>query len=80
MVDNLRKATQELEAPICPKCLVEMKWYSSTRVSQSPLVVEHAFTCDGCGRLARTKTTIKDAPAVPPSKLSMPLRQTGRVS
>lgn len=29
MVDRLRSAAEQLEAPTCPDCRIEMRWYRS---------------------------------------------------
>lgn len=42
MVDRLRQAADLLEAPICPKCLIEMSWFRSelVRVKPTSLIVQ----------------------------------------
>jgi hypothetical protein len=69
MVDRLRRALDDLEAPICPNCHIEMTWSRSWL--NAPDTISHLFQCDNCGRLDTTTSTIQPI-IVPPDKLSAP--------
>ena len=69
MVDRLKKALDELEAPICPNCHLEMKWTRSSLVATDTIL--HLFHCPGCWRTGETRSKIEVA-VVPPDKLSRP--------
>lgn len=72
MVDRLKSATEDLEAPICPTCLIEMKWFRSELVQDEPeALIAHLFVCPNCKRADRTETKLKPTRA-PPDKLSAP--------
>lgn len=69
MVDRLRRALRDLEAPLCPNCHLEMTWSRSWLTAQD--TVSHLFQCDNCHRV--DTTTSKVTPTiVPPDKLSAP--------
>ena len=72
MVDRLKSATEHLEAPGCPNCQIEMKWFCSKLVREEPVpVIEHQFICPSCRRVERSRTEL--APVrVLPDKLSAP--------
>ena len=72
MVNRLKKSTEYLEAPSCPGCHVDMRWFSSKLISDDPvLVIDHAFVCPICKRPERVQTGF--APTrVLPDKLSAP--------
>ena len=72
MVDSLKQSLENLEPPICPKCRVEMRWYRSDRVSETPTTIAHFFSCPNCNRTTETKSTLSVTPNVPPAKLSKP--------
>lgn len=72
MVDRLKSATEHLEAPACPNCRIEMRWFRSELVRETPVsVVSHEFVCPHCKRAERLETKFKPV-AVPPGKLSAP--------
>ena len=72
MVDRLKTATEHLEAPGCPNCLIEMRWFSSRLVSDEPVsVIEHHFICPNCKRTERAETKFMPV-RVPPDKLAAP--------
>ena len=72
MVDRLRNATEHMEAPVCPGCHVEMRWFRSELVRDAPIsVIAHEFICPHCGRPGRSETKFKPA-EVPPDKLAAP--------
>lgn len=74
MVDKLKKSLEQLEAPICPNCNMEMTWSRSTLVEASPVTITHVFVCAGCNRLAEMTSKVRSATIVPPDKLSAPRR------
>jgi hypothetical protein len=69
MVDRIRRAFDELEAPICPACNVEMKWARSNLVAAD--TISHLFQCPNCSRTGETRSKI-EVVIVPPGKLSAP--------
>jgi hypothetical protein len=69
MVERLKRALDELEPPICPNCLIEMKWTRSALVSAD--TIAHLFHCSNCGRTGKTETKVTPI-IVPPDKLSAP--------
>ncbi len=71
-MDRLKKSLEQLEAPICPSCNIEMSWSRSTLVN--PTTVAHVFVCPRCTTIAESKSTIK-ATSIPPEKLSAPNRR-----
>lgn len=72
MVDRLRSAAEHLEAPICPDCHIEMRWYRSELLADEPVpVIAHLFVCPHCKRAAQADTIFKATPG-PPDRLSAP--------
>ena len=72
MVDRLKSATENLEAPGCPNCHIEMRWFSSKLVEDDPApVIEHEFICPNCKRAERAQTRFTPI-RVLPDKLSAP--------
>lgn len=72
MVDRLRSAAEQLEAPTCPDCHVEMKWFRSELLADEPTpVIAHLFVCPHCKRAAQADTIFRGSQA-PPDKLSAP--------
>ncbi|WP_247556384.1 hypothetical protein [Bradyrhizobium sp. 138] len=72
MVDRLRSAAEHLEAPTCPDCHIEMRWYRSELLADEPVpIIAHLFVCPHCKRAAQADTIFKGAQA-PPDKLSAP--------
>lgn len=72
MVDRLKSATEHLEAPTCPNCHLEMKWFRSELIRENPIsVISHEFVCPHCKRADRIETKF-NPPVVPPYKLSAP--------
>lgn len=57
-MEVLRKSIEQLSAPICQSCAVEMTWYRS--ILRAPeQVIAHAFACPRCGSAAETTTPVK---------------------
>jgi hypothetical protein len=80
VVDRLKSAAEHLEAPGCPNCRIEMRWFSSKLVADEPeSVIEHEFICPNCERLGRSRTKFMPA-RVLPDKLSAPFVTAGLMS
>jgi len=72
MVDRLKSAAEHLEAPTCPNCHIEMRWFRSELVRETPTsVIVHQFVCPHCKRTDRRETSARPV-VVPPDKLSAP--------
>ncbi|MGL3105647.1 hypothetical protein [Bradyrhizobium sp. BR 1432] len=72
MVDRLRSAAEQLEAPICPDCHIEMKWFRSELLADEPTpIIAHLFVCPHCKRAIKTDTIFKGT-QTPPDKLAAP--------
>jgi len=72
MVDRLRSAAEQLEAPSCPDCHIEMRWYRSELLADEPVpIIAHLFVCPHCKRSAQADTFFKGT-QMPPEKLSAP--------
>ena len=57
MVDRLRSAAEQLEAPTCPDCHIEMRWYRSELLADDPVpIIVHLFAWLHCKRAAETDT------------------------
>ena len=64
MVDRLRNAAEHLEAPTCPDCHIEMKWFRSELLADEPTpIIAHLFVCPHCKRAAQADTKFKGTPA-----------------
>lgn len=71
-MDLLKKALGDLEAPICPNCHLNMRWFRSELVRDTPpAIIAHLFVCPNCKRAQRTDTKLT-SPPVPPDKLAAP--------
>ena len=73
MIDRLRRSFENLEAPTCPNCLIDMRWYRSIMVAQSPLTVSHYFACPNCARIVERQVVMSRDADIPPGKLSAPV-------
>ena len=72
-MDRLKKSIDEVVPPICPTCLIEMRWTRSALVrDEDPAMIQHTFHCPSCNRIGETKTEVKEA-RIPPNKLSLPI-------
>jgi hypothetical protein len=73
MADDLKRSIEHLESPDCGDCRTKMKWYRSVRASQLPLVIDHFFQCENCGRIVQVRSD-QSSPTKPspPSQLSLP--------
>jgi hypothetical protein len=75
MADDLKRSIEHLESPDCPDCRIKMKWYRSIRASQLPLVIDHFFQCENCGRIAQVRSDQSSSTqSAPPTRLSLPRR------
>ena len=73
MADDLKRSIEHLESPDCPNCRIKMKWYRSVRASQLPLVIDHFFQCENCGRIVQVRgDQSSPTKSAPPSQLSLP--------
>jgi hypothetical protein len=60
MVDRLRSAAEQLEAPTCPDCHIEMRWYRSELLADEPVpIITHLFVCPHCKRAGQTDTIFR---------------------
>ncbi|TQF38442.1 hypothetical protein UNPF46_16060 [Bradyrhizobium sp. UNPF46] len=72
MVDRLRRAAEQLEAPTCPDCHIEMRWFRSELLADEPVpIIAHLFVCPHCKRTAQTDTLFQGTQRSP-DKLSAP--------
>ena len=72
MVDRLRNAAEHLEAPMCPDCHIEMKWFRSELLADEPTpIIAHLFVCPHCKRAAKADTMFTGGQATR-DKLSAP--------
>ena len=76
MVDRLKKSFDDLIAPECTKCRMEMKWYRSEMIAPGSDIVHHYFYCPSCGDFTKLKSKIEKNSDLPPhGKLSLPWRK-----
>jgi len=62
MVDRLKGVVEQLEAPTCPDCHVEMRWFRSELVADDLMpIIAHLFVCPQCKSAAQVDTIFKDA-------------------
>jgi len=69
-MDRLKRSLEELEAPTCPSCGIEMQWYRSELVRFAPLTNLHLFNCPTCCFLAEAET-VNEPAWVSPDKLAV---------
>ena len=73
MADDLKRSIEHLESPDCPDCRIKMKWYRSVRASQLPLIIDHFFQCENCGRIVQVRSDqSSETKSSPPTRLSLP--------
>ena len=77
MVHKLKQSLEQLVAPVCPGCNVEMTWSRSALVEASPITITHIFQCANCNRMAKTTSELKSSTIVPPDKLFAPRHVAG---
>jgi hypothetical protein len=69
-MDRLKHSLEDLEAPTCPTCGIEMQWHRSELVRFVPVTNLHLFNCPTCFLLAESETV--DEPVwVSPDKLTV---------
>jgi hypothetical protein len=56
VMDRLKHSLEDLEAPTCPTCGIEMQWYRSELVRFVPVTNLHLFNCPTCFLLAESET------------------------
>jgi hypothetical protein len=54
----LRRSIEQLAAPICDVCSVEMAWSRSALVADEQAIL-HVFICPHCNKIGETKTPTK---------------------
>jgi hypothetical protein len=59
-MEVLRRSIEQLVAPICRDCNVELAWTRSTLVAAEQ-VVSHIVMCSRCGSIDETKTPVSVA-------------------
>jgi hypothetical protein len=69
-MDRLKHSLEELEAPTCPTCGIEMQWYRSELVRFTPVTNLHLFNCLTCCLLAEAET-VKEPVWVSPDQLAV---------
>jgi hypothetical protein len=57
-MEILRRSIEQVAAPICSSCNVEMAWSRSSLVAAEKAIL-HVFICPGCDQLGETKTPVK---------------------
>jgi hypothetical protein len=72
VVDSVKRAFEDLDPPVCPKCQLDMKWTHSTLVARD--TINHVFHCPSCYRAGSTTTKI-EVIVVSPDKLFSPIIQ-----
>jgi hypothetical protein len=55
-MDRLKHSLEDLEAPTCPTCGVEMQLYRSELVKFVPVTNLHLFNCPTCFLLAESES------------------------
>jgi hypothetical protein len=69
MVHRIRRVFEELEAPACPNCRLDMTWTRSNLVASD--TIRHLFHCPNCWQVGETTSKI-EVIVVPPDKLAAP--------
>jgi hypothetical protein len=69
-MDRLKHSLEELEAPTCPTCGIEMQWYRSELVRFTPVTNLHLFNCPTCCLLAEAET-VKEPVWVSPGQVAV---------
>ena len=73
MADDLKRAVEDLQSPLCGDCHTLMKWYRSIGVAEMPTEIAHFFQCPNCGRITETRSTLRTSEnGGGPQKLSRP--------
>lgn len=69
-MDRLKHSLEDLEAPTCPSCGIEMQWCRSELVRFVPVTNLHLFNCPACFLLAKSET-VSEPVWVSPDKLAL---------
>src|SRR5437879_13646447 len=67
---RLKHSLEDLEAPTCPTCGIEMQWHRSELVRFVPVTNLHLFNCPTCFLLAESET-VGEPVWVSPDKLTV---------
>ena len=67
---RLKHSLEDLEAPTCPTCGIEMRWHRSELVRFDPVTNLHLFNCLTCFLLAESET-VSEPVWVSPDKLAV---------
>jgi C4-type Zn-finger protein len=59
-MEILRHSIEQLSAPVCPDCHLEMSW-SRSMLRATEKVIEHVFICDRCSRVGEIRTPMKSS-------------------
>jgi hypothetical protein len=54
----LRRSIEQVAAPICNSCTIEMAWSRSSLVAAEKAIL-HVFVCPRCDAIGETKTPVK---------------------
>jgi hypothetical protein len=57
-MDRLRRSIEQLAAPICKACDIEMAWSRSALVADEQTIL-HVFACPRCGGIVETQTPVR---------------------
>jgi hypothetical protein len=57
-MEILRRSIEQLAAPICDSCDVEMAWSRSALVAAEKAIL-HVFICPRCNEIGETKMPVK---------------------
>jgi hypothetical protein len=57
-MEILRRPIEQVAAPICNSCSVEMAWSRSALVAAEKAIL-HVFICPRCNKIGETKTPVK---------------------
>jgi hypothetical protein len=57
-MEILRRSIDQVAAPICNSCNVEMAWSRSALVAAEKAIL-HVFICPRCDKISETKTPVK---------------------
>jgi hypothetical protein len=57
-MEILRRSIEQVAAPICDACNVEMAWSRSQLVAAENSIL-HVFICPRCQKISETKTPVK---------------------
>lgn len=73
IVEKLKQSLEQLEAPVCSACQIDMRWMRSALIATEPTTIAHLFVCVNCNHTAETKSSVRPV-IIPSGKLSAPSR------